>query len=279
MLLSGSVGYTLLENLKINKNVLILADVHDGVSYCERESVMIDSYLSSKADSNEVLLEEVVREEFKLGDLWPSSVHTRRLKELNQNNKKIIPIDIRPLLIPFSWELLENDNKNEIGNMIFNNYLIGIDHVFNYRSSKLMALYIAPQVKKIHSNCDDKIKGILLKHFQEMKEIYLNYREENKEYLDKTVYQVFILKPSILEDINNMISMIMEWYILVLILNSKSNSILHMGLAHSNRVVDFLIEIYQFKVVKTNGVNKIADIIDDSSKTPVSCLLLPDEIK
>jgi len=278
MLLSGSVGYTLLENLKINKKVLILADVHDGVSYCERDSVMIDSWLASKTPTNDILLEEIVREEFKLGDLWPSSVHTRRLKELNQKNQKIIPIDIRPLLIPFSWELLETDARNEIANMTLNNYLMGIDNLFNYRSSKLMKLYIAPQVKKLHQNSDDKIKIILLNHFEEMKQLYIDYRQRNKDYMDKTISEIFRLKPLILEEINNMISMIMEWYILLLVLNSKTNSILHLGLAHSNRVLDFLIEIYQFKTLKTNGVNKISEIINTSNE-PKSCLLLPEDIK
>ncbi len=276
MLLSGSVGYTLLE--KTNKKVLILADIHDGVSYCERDSVMIDSWLSSKTNDNDVLLEEVLREEFKLGDLWPSSVHTGRLKKLNQDNKKIIPVDIRPLLIPFSWELLFNDVNNKIGKMPLKNYLMALDHIFNLRGSKLMKQYIAPQVKQLREKADEKTIGILLAHFEEMKAIYLEYRARNKKYLDKSIFEIFMQDKKILENINEMTSMLMEWYILLIILNSKRNSIMHLGLAHSNRVLDFLVEIHEFKILKTNGVNKISEAIHDSDKTPTACLLIPQDI-
>ncbi len=276
MLLSGSVGYTLLE--KSNKKVLILADIHDGVIYCEKDSVMIDSWLSSKTNENvDVLLEEVLREEFKLGDLWPSSVHTSRLKQLNQNNKKIVPIDIRPLLIPFSWELLFNDINNQIGKMPLNTYLIGLDHIFNLRGSKLMKQYIAPQVKQLRETSDKKTIRILLTHFEEMKSIYLEYRETNKKYLHKTIIEIFIIDKRILEKINDMTSMLMEWYILLLILNSRRNSIMHLGLAHSNRVLDFLTETHEFKILKSSGVNKISEAINDSDKTPNSCLLIPQD--
>jgi hypothetical protein len=277
MLLSGSVGYTLLE--KINKKVLILADIHDGVSYCQKDSVMIDTWLSSKTDNNDVLLEEVLRENFKLGDLWPSSIHTGRLKQLNQNNKKIIPIDIRPFLIPFSWELLFNDNQNQIGKMKLNNYLIGLDHIFNLRGSILMKQYIAPQVKQLRETSDEKTIRILLTHFKEMKDIYLEYRETNKKYLDKTIIEIFTTDKQILEKINEMTSMLMEWYILLLILNSKKTSIMHLGLAHSNRVLDFLTETHDFKILKSSGVNKISEAINDSDKTPKSCLLIPTDLK
>ncbi len=277
MLLSGSVGYTLLANTK--KKVLILADIHDGVSYCQRDSVMIDSFLSSKTDENiDVLLEEVLREQFTLGDLWPSSTHTSKLKQLNQNNKKIIPIDIRPLLIPFSWELLYNNPQNKIGTMTLNNYLIGLDHIFNLRGSKLMKQYIAPQVKQLREISDEKTIGILLKHFEEMKQIYFEYREKNKEYLDKTIIEIFTLDKKKLEEINDMTSMLMEWYILLLILNSRRSSIMHLGLAHSNRVLDFLTETYEFKILKSNGVNKISEVINKSDKQQTACLLLPTDL-
>jgi hypothetical protein len=274
MLLSGSVGYTLLE--KTNKRVLILADIHDGVSYCQRDSIMIDTWLSSKTDDNDVLLEEVLREEFKLGDLWPSSIHTGRLKELNQNNKKIIPIDIRPLLIPFSWEILLNDPNNEIGKMPLNRYLIGLDHIFNLRSSKLMKQYIAPQVKKLRETSDKKTINILLTHFEEMNRIYCEYRTTNKKYLDETISDILKKDKDILENINDMTSMLMEWYTLLLILNSSRNSIMHLGLAHSNRILEFLTETHEFKILKSSGVNTITAIIDKSEKAPNACLVIPE---
>uniref|UniRef100_A0A6C0HUL1 Uncharacterized protein n=1 Tax=viral metagenome TaxID=1070528 RepID=A0A6C0HUL1_9ZZZZ len=274
MLLSGSVGYTLLEKTK--KRVLILADIHDGVSYCKRDSVMIDTWLSSKTDDNDVLLEEVLREGFKLGDLWPLSVHTGRLKELNKNNKKIIPIDIRPFLIPFSWEILLNDPNNQIGKMRLNAYLIGLYHIFNLRGSKLMKQHICPQVKKLRETSDEKTINILLTHFEEMNRIYCEYRTTNKKNLDKTISDILKQDKDILENINEMTSMLMEWYTLLLILNSTRNSILHLGLAHSNRILEFLTETHEFKILKSSGVNTIAEIIDESEQAPNACLVIPE---
>ena len=273
MLLSGSVGYTLLEKSK--KRVLILADIHDGVSYCKRDSAMIDTWLSSKTDNNDVLLEEVSRGEFKLGDLWPSSVHTGRLKKLNQTNKKIIAIDIRPFLIPFSWEILLNDSNNEIGQIPLNRYLIGLDHIFNLRGSKLMKKNIGPQLKQLREISDKKTINILLTHFEEMNRIYCEYRETNKKYLDETIRDILKKDKDILENINEMTSMLMEWYTLLLILNSTRNSILHLGLAHSNRILEFLTETHEFKILKSSGVNTIAAIIDKAENEPNACLLLP----
>ena len=126
MYLSGSVGYTLLE--KDNKFIFLLADIHDGVNYCKQNSVMIASYLDKISNNNVVLLEEIIENNFKLEDLWPTSKHTKELKKLNNDNDKIIPIDIRPMLIPFSWELVENNNK--LGKMILLEYIKLLDDFF-----------------------------------------------------------------------------------------------------------------------------------------------------
>ena len=274
MLLSGSVGFTLLFNKDLNKAILLLADVHDGVSYCKRDSVMIDKWLSSKTMSNDILLEEAVREELSLTDLWPGAEHTQRLKSLNKTNQKIKPIDIRPLLIPYSWELLNKIDNVEQKNMLLNKYLQNIDNFYNFKKTKLMMKYIVPEVKQLHQNATDNIKKLLLLHFEEMKDYYKDYRNNNKEYLEKSIFEVFDKDKDVLEDINNINTMIMEWYILLLILNSKTNSILHLGLAHSNRLLDFLKEIYKFEEIKKSGVNEIAEV----TAYPEACLLVPDEI-
>jgi hypothetical protein len=272
MYLSGSVGYTLLKHKHLSKHILILSDIHDGVSYCHQDSIMIDNWLLSK-DRNDILLEEAVREELSLTDLWPGAEHTQRLKKLNKNNTKIKPVDIRPLLIPFSWELLSNkDGLSEQANMTLDNYLVLIDKIFNFRSSKLMMKYIVPEMKKL--NINNKYQKLLLEHFDEIKEIYNDYREYNKIYLNKTIKEIFNTNQSLLEEINEMISMLMEWYILLLVLNSNNNSILHMGLAHSNRILDFLRDVYSFEIIKKSGINIMAEINDD----PKACLLVPDEI-
>jgi hypothetical protein len=276
MLLSGTVGYTLLENSEINKTILILADIHDQVKYCEQKSIMIDNWLGLLAnnENNEVLLEEVVREDFKLSDLWPNSIHTRRLQHLNQNNTKIIPIDIRPLLIPFSWETL--NNKNVLGNVLLKNYLNKLDSVYNFKSTIFMKKYTAPQLKRAHKNCSEKVLGMLLDQFFQLRTIYLEYKETNKDFLDKPIIEIYNIDINKLEEINNFCSSLMEWYTLLLILNNNSKSIIHLGLAHSNRIMDFLIEVYKFKLLKMTGVNTMAEIINENDNNqPSACVMIP----
>jgi hypothetical protein len=86
--------------------------------------------------------------------------------------------------------------------------------------------------------------------------------------------ELFNSYQNILEEINNITSMIMEWYILLLIINNKENSIIHLGLAHSNRILDFLTDVYSFEVIKKTGINMIAQI----NQKHHACLLVPDII-
>lgn len=275
MYISGSVGYTLLKHKTSNKYVFLLADIHDGVSYCSESldnSIMIDKWLSLKDDNN-ILLEEIVREEFSLTDLWPGAEHTQRLKQLNQNNKKIKPIDIRPLLIPFSWELLGFENVNkEQSNILLEEYLLPINNIFNYKKTKLMITYFIKELKKLEINADINIKKLLFLHFQEMKLLYDEFIINNKSYLKKSMIEIFNFKKELLEEINNISSMIMEWYVLLLILNNKENSIIHLGLAHSNRILEFLVDVYSFEVIKKTGINMMTQI----NQNHHACLLVPD---
>jgi hypothetical protein len=274
MYLSGSVGYTLLKHKHMDKFILLLADIHDGVSYCLQDSMMIDKFLSIN-DNNDILLEEAVRETFDLKDLWPGAEHTQRLKKLNRTNKKIKPVDIRPLLIKFSWELLESANDNDKhNNMTLEEYLSLIDDIFNFKNNKLMRKYFIPEIKKL-DNVNIKIKELILQHYDEMRKLYFDFIKENKLYLNKPIIELYKNKKNELEEINNITSMIMEWYILLLILNSNTNCILHLGLAHSNRILDFLLDVYSFNVIKKSGINMIEEI---NSNEPAACLMVPDEV-
>ncbi len=164
---SGSVGYTLLK--RNNKYVLLLADVHDGVKYCEQDSVMIDNFLDLK-DTNNVLLEEVLREDFTLTDLWPGSPHTQRLKKLNIKNHKIKPVDIRPMLLPFSWELVAMNKLNQ--DVTLKEYLLLLDSFFNYKNTRFNINYIVPEIKKTFEKRD-----LIIKHFHILKEKYNEFKK------------------------------------------------------------------------------------------------------
>ncbi len=256
MNISGSVGFTLLKNEVLNKYVLLLADVHDGVSYCSKDSTFIDKWLSTKGqeDDNDILLEEVLRDYLKnLKELWPSSPHTQNLKRLSINNKKIKLVDIRPLLIPFSWELCYT--KSQLGQFLFKKYLEILNNLFNFKKTNLMMKYILPQVLKLR----EPYKKAVIKHFYEIKELYLLFIDEYESFMDKELLYVLKHDSSILEKINNLLSLIMEWYIILLINNSSKNTIIHIGLAHSDRVLDLLLEVYNFKIISQKGINKMED--------------------
>jgi hypothetical protein len=256
MNISGSVGFTLLKNKQLDKYVLLFADVHDGVSYCSRDSIFIDKWLISKGidDNNDILLEEVIREYLnKLKELWPSSIHTQNLKDLSINNKKIKLVDIRPMLIPFSWELCETDS--ELGEYLLKKYLEILDNLFNFKRMPLMLKYILPQVLKLK----DPYKKEIIKHFYEIKDLYLHFIDEYKILMDKPLLYILNYNSSILEKINNLLSILMEWYIILLIHNSSKNSIIHIGLVHSNRVLDLLLDVYNFEIINQQGINKMED--------------------
>ena len=106
------------------------------------------------------------------------SKHTQDLKKLYlENTDKIIPVDIRPYLRDFSWELLDIDKS--LGKITFLKYMSGF---INFFTSKNNFIYI--KVKKLIK--DNLImKSIVKKHFK-----YLNFKlrkflKENKKFLDK----------------------------------------------------------------------------------------------
>ena len=277
MYLSGSVGFTLLE--KDNIYIFLLADIHDGVKYCKQNSIMISSYLDRLSNNNMIMLEEIVRDNFKLEDLWPASRHTKELKELNKNNEKIIPIDIRPMLIPFSWELVESNKK--LGENILSEFLKLLDDFF-LRKSILYNKYIRDNINTMkHQQLENKGKSNVTPeiHFNELFIIYEEFKNEYKLNMNNTINDIYHNNINILYRINNLCSMIMEWYIILLIHNNIKNCIIHIGLAHSTKILDMLTTVYHFKIIDTNGINKMNDIKNMSyNDTPNSCLLLPSDV-
>jgi len=266
MYLSGSVGFTLLE--KDKKYILLLADIHDGVKYCKEDSTMISSYLNKMSENNMIMLEEIVRDNFKLEDLWPNSQHTKELKELNQNNEKIIPIDIRPMLLPFSWELLESNKK--LGDMKLILYIKLIEDFFN-KSSVLYEKYIINNISKINS-------VLPLVHFNEILLLYEEFKKEYSDDMNQSILYIYQNNTDILFRINNVCSIIMEWYTILLIHTSIRNCIIHIGLAHSNKILDLLTQIYNFKIINTSGINTMNDIYTSAVNTQSACILLPPDI-
>lgn len=273
MYLSGSVGYSFLSLVRGNKqhNVLILSDIHDGVEYCKQDSIMIAKLLKLFASSNTVLLEEAIRENTQLLSLWPNSVHTTQLRELNKNNMDIIPIDIRSALIPFSWELVKI--QEHLGEITLIDYIKPLDDFFN-RKSSFYKKYIEAPYNLMKNN--NKFKMSLERHFIALKDLFEKYKNDNLNIINTTITTLNNNKPIILEQINNLISMIMEWYCILLVHNSENNIILHVGLAHSTRLIDILTQVYRYINNSNSGLTRLTnDIINDSHN---SCIMIPSDV-
>ena len=269
MLIYGSVGYTLLE--KDNKKVLIFADIHDGVSYCNNPSTSISELFKNR--KNKILLEEAIQEEVKLKDLWPNSKHTQELKKLYyQNSDKIIPVDIRPLLVPFSWELI--DTSKHLGEEFkFDMYLKNI-YFFLTKRGKLYKKYVSTKLDLIKDYNTNRTLNI---HFSEIKNFFHGFIKKKKGpfYKQKMIY-IKNHHIDLLYDVNNIMSMIMEWYVILLIFTNDTESVVHVGLAHSNKINELLEKVYGFKKLDQKGINILEQIYN--VETPSACILLPKDV-
>ena len=262
--LNGSIGYTLLKNENIN--VLILADMHSELPYCEKDGIFISDWFKNKFKSK-ILLEEVPRVGPTLKELWPSSPHTQKLKEEYIKNSHIIQgIDIRPFLIPFSWELAFD---KEAPNMNLKEYLIPMNLFFNLKLD-----FIKKELKNIYTKEFLKT-NILGKHYLLIKKKVKKYVKDNKLYLEKNIKELIKTNENLLEQINDLISDMMEWYIIAKIYlgisHGQNSFIIHAGLAHTTNVINLLKNMYSFKLEEEYGTTDMTNLDRENN----GCLQLP----
>jgi hypothetical protein len=275
--LNGSIGYTLL--IKNNIKILILADMHSNLPYCKKDGIFISDWFKNKYNSR-ILLEEVPRVGPVLKELWPSSPHTQKLKEEYIKNSHIIQgVDIRPLLIPFSWELVYDDYTPSVK---LKEYLELINLFFTLKLD-----FIKNDLKHIYSEKFLKKKK-LGKHFLILKKIIIRLIKKNKIYLDKDIKDVIKDNKKLLEQINNILSDIMEWYIIAKIYQginenknyqgineNKTSFIIHAGLAHTTNIINLLKNYYNYKVINDFGRTNMHNLNIEST----GCLHLPIDIE
>ncbi len=255
----GTIGYTVLEYPKTGNKLLVLADMHDTLQDCVNKTNISD-WFKSKFKSSQILLEEVPRENFELGELWSKSQHTQQLKNLFLNNKKIIhPVDIRPFLIPFSWEIFGMGNLTEpINKQSYNitllKYLKRMNNFFSLKEPYLLTKLSNYRVENLaHTK--------LGKHFLKIKKKYHLLLLENKSKLKFSIVELYGTHIRLLENINDLLDEIMEWYICACVdLYKHRPVIIHTGLAHSEKIVDWLINYYNFKFINKIGVNKLSEV-------------------
>jgi len=262
----GSVGYTLLRN-KYN-TILIFADVHSKLPYCENK-IDISDWFKDNMNFTNVLLEEVPRDGVELNELWTESDHTQKLKNLFlQNSNLIHAIDIRPYLIPFSWEMCELKNDNNI--ITLNNYLkkisIFLELEDDYFKNNLSLVY----------NEKYLMKNVYLgKHFLELHILFNSYKEKYAKHMGENICEIFKEDKTILEEFNNILDSTMEWFAIAKMFQlkfNKKNVIMHTGLYHSNNIRNKLMELYDYKIVDNNGINTIKDI--ENNKNYNGCISL-----
>lgn len=267
--LNGSIGYTLL--IKNNIKILILADNHSTLPYCKTDSIFISDWFKNKYNSR-ILLEEVPRVGHDLHELWPSSLHTQKLKELYIKNSHIIHgIDIRPFLIPFSWEFASEEDSP---NIILREYFKLLNFFFTLKLD-----FIKKELKYIYSKEFLKKKKIG-KHFLILKRICILLIKKNKIYLDKYIKDLVKYNKLLFNQINYILSDVMEWYIIAKIYEGidekKTSFIIHAGLIHTSNIIHLLTNFYNYKIVNDFGTTKNIDNLNMESN---GCLHLPIDIE
>lgn len=267
--LNGSIGYTLLTNNK--NNILILSDNHSELPYCDNQSgIFVSDWMQSKKKSI-ILLEEVPRSGSKLKELWTSSIHTQKLKNLylNNNNIYIKGIDIRPFLLPYSWELI---NETTVEDMTLRNYFSLINDFYQVKHD-----YFIKNLKNIYTKeyLDNSKLG---KHFLEIKNDVQKYVKKNKSDLKKKISVIFKTDKELLEKINIFTSNIMEWYMVAKIIqisnkldNISNNFIVHAGLVHTSNLNNLLLNKYDYKLNNSDGSYSM----ETSNINSNGCLKLP----
>jgi hypothetical protein len=249
----GSVGYTMLKN-KYNK-ILVMADVHSKLSYCDNK-IDVSDWFKENMNIKNILLEEVPRNGVELNELFKESEHTQKLKNLFlQNSHLIHGIDIRPYLIPFSWEMCNLQEENKSCEFTLRKYLENLDTFFDFRDK-----YIQQQLERVYTSNYLKSEHLLGKHYIELYELFKAYKENNKKYME---IQIINIDRRILEEFNNILDGIMEWYTLAKMFQlryNKQNVIIHTGLYHSKNIIDKLIESYDYSIIDINGINSIEEI-------------------
>ena len=253
-----------------DKKIVIISDAHAEVPYCSNEDSQISNWLKNKMNNNyQILLEEVDRKGVKLEELWPGAKHTQNLKKLYLDNiNSIVPIDIRPHLILFSWQILNNTNNknNNYNNINLKTFIEKVDSLFNQNSN----FYIT-SIKNLMLNVANKNSNIL-NHFNEIKNDFKNFKERNLKYMNENIKSIIQINKNILIDFDKFISRLMEWFIILKMFSSEKDTIIHTGLFHSREVLNNLISKYNFKMIYQNGVN------NNIKESMENCFYLPKNV-
>tara|TARA_B100001093_G_C26842639_1_gene1021297 strand:- start:1350 stop:2201 length:852 start_codon:yes stop_codon:yes gene_type:complete len=283
MFISGSIGLTILKNGK--KTISILSDDHSNEIYCDRvvedlenkEHIEIKDYLNSELNKGSlILLEEVPRDETELEELWPNTKHTQDLKKFFLDNRNeinpIIGLDIRPFLIPFSLDIINQDKK--LLKILVSDYLIDLKNFFNL-TGKFYNSYFNPLLNKIIFKSKNFGK-ILINLKKKFNSIMLKIKNQNLT-LEDCIQNHELLLISILE----LCDEIMEFYTVLNCMIDNNNIIIHVGLFHGEKVINLLQNSFNFENIYKSGINNIDNIKSirfDTRYVIPSCIESPKDL-
>jgi hypothetical protein len=262
----GAVGYTILDNNKIK--IMIIADMHDVTEKCG--DIFISEWIK-KQKNFKLLLEEVPQTDIKLKELWGSSPHTTKLRQLYLDNyDKIVGLDIRGELLKFSWELLKEMKFPEI---TLDEYLEYLKLFFDIKHS-----FFLKNIPEIYNSsillADESTK--IRKHFEYCKNKFKKYMDDNKILLKEKVQDLYKTNQTVLEQINLLLNEIMEFYTCMQLykqsLLNNNKFIIHKGLFHTSNLLVWFTNLYGFKILDNSGLTEF-DKIDEKHN---GCLHLPE---
>lgn len=274
--IDGTVDTIVLKNPLINKIVILLGDVHSGVDYCDSDvdSVttvdLLDSFLKYKMQDLvfTVLLEEVDRRGVKLSELWPDAIHTQELKEWYLDKaKKIVAIDIRPYLVPFSHQKLVFNKEKKIEDVLdkkekvmkMDKYLKQLDSFFELEGDLSdESVYFFKIVLKLLKN--KKVKSGLCEMYNTLKEKYSKMKRDYEIDYEIRFLDTYKRSKEFFDELEDLKLNIMDWYTVLHLLQDK-NSVVHLGLAHYNNVATILVNKFGFEVIKNS---KLCDFTADN---------------
>jgi hypothetical protein len=270
----GAIGYTLLKNDKETPNyILIFSDDHSKLKKCNNYQ-KISEWFKLKSKHTNILLEEVPKEHrLKVQNIFIDSEHTNDLMNLYLNNSNIIhPVDIRHSLLPFSW-ILMMIVKPEMKKITFKVYIKEIINFYILENNKIKKMLGEVYTEEY---LDSSLLG---KHFNLIKNIFINYIEKNLNYMDKMMIDIYNNNKDLLVKLEEHTDHIMEFYIMCkiyLLKNNKKNIIVHTGLFHSFKLVHLLDKLYNYDIIDQQGINDLKNLNDDIAE---GCLKLSKEIK
>jgi hypothetical protein len=251
MLISGAIGVSILK--KNDDKIIIFSDNHASNNYCFKESLKISEFLEKKSKKHIVLLEEVPRKYREALNQIFFAEHTELLKELSINNKNIISVDIRPLLLNFSWELITVETKNKY-NQSLEEYLKNLIKFLDYDLEY------------------DELKD----YFDEIKKSIKLFIDKNKSHLSTLLVDIVLKELVNLEPINQIVIDIMDFNIIRIILKKIKNPLnfnkhiyLHAGLYHTDNIIKRLNKL-DFKEIYSYGTTNLSKTISLN----VSCIKL-----